>query len=221
MEKSSETKRKRGRTLKNNKDIGEKNNAPFASRLRKLLDNENISNKDFASYMDVSTQMISYWRTGGYTPDVEKIIKIAERFKVSTDYLLGMTDSPTIEPQQISAEKYIGLSPEATEHLADIQYCDFNTPYKRTDILNMIILSGHFRSLLNSLCEACAISASENFSDTTKTRQGHDGSFELQQLSKADLIELYSQKASKQFNKIIEKILKEVSDNAQHNPPKE
>ncbi len=211
-----ETVNKRGRKKKET----DYNNI-FSVRLRELINERKVTQQEISENITASRQALNKWVNGETVPDILAAAELADYFGVSSDYLLGMTDSPTIEPQQISAEKYIGLSPEATEHLADMQYCDFNTPYKRTDILNMIILSGHFRSLLNSLCEACAVSASENFSDTTKTRQGHDGSFELQQLSKADLIELYSQKASKQFNKIIEKILKEVSDNAKHNPPKE
>lgn len=211
-----ETVNKRGRKKKET----DYNNI-FSVRLRELINERKVTQQEISENITASRQALNKWVNGETVPDILAAAELADYFGVSADYLLGMTDSPTIEPQQISAEKYIGLSPEATEHLADMQYCDFNTPYKRTDILNMIILSGHFRSLLNSLCEACAVSASENFSDTTKTRQGHDGSFELQQLSKTDLIELYSQKASKQFNKIIEKIIKEVSDNAKHNPPKE
>lgn len=117
MDKSRDIINKGSRSKKADLDVGEKNNAPFPTRLRKLLEQKEISNKDFAISMGVSPQMVSYWRTGTNTPDVEKICNIADYFNVSIDYLMGRAEVATMEADIQIACKVTGLNEEAIKHI--------------------------------------------------------------------------------------------------------
>ena len=47
------------------------------------------SQEELANALGVSQRIISYWETGKTEPDIEQIIQIAHRYKISTDYLLN------------------------------------------------------------------------------------------------------------------------------------
>lgn len=48
-----------------------------------------ISQADLAEAMDVSRQSVSKWETGASTPDLEKLVKLADYFGLSLDQLVG------------------------------------------------------------------------------------------------------------------------------------
>ena len=54
------------------------------------------SRKDIAGYLGVSLASISYYETGVNYPTVESLLKLADLFEVSVDYLLGRTDKRKI-----------------------------------------------------------------------------------------------------------------------------
>lgn len=51
-----------------------------------------LSQKEFAGLFNVHQTAVSQWETGKTTPDKETLIKIADYFGVSIDYLLGNTE---------------------------------------------------------------------------------------------------------------------------------
>lgn len=194
----------------------------FGERLLTLREQRNETQEQLAKAINITRQSLSRYETNERTPNIDLIYRIAKHYEISSDYLLGLTESPTIEPTKSAAEKYIGLSPEATEYLADMQNCDFNVPYKRTDILNMLILNRYFRNMLDDICELCCVAGAENLSSKTKYKVSGDGkTIEFKELSKEYLKLIYVHKALNGFYKIVEAIIKEVTSNAQHNPEKE
>lgn len=54
------------------------------------------SRKDIAKYLGVSLASISYYETGVNYPTVESLLKLADLFEVSVDYLLGRTEERKI-----------------------------------------------------------------------------------------------------------------------------
>ena len=66
----------------------------FCERLRRLRQNSALMQKDIADMLDVSARTFSGWEAGRTEPSIEKIIKIAMIFGVSTDYLFGLSDKP-------------------------------------------------------------------------------------------------------------------------------
>ena len=64
----------------------------FAEQLLLLRTETSISRAQLAEKLNVSVRLISYWESGQRECDFDMLIKIANLFSVSIDYLLGRTD---------------------------------------------------------------------------------------------------------------------------------
>ena len=79
----------------------------FVSRLRELLDEKEITQKELSSRIGVSEVTVSRYLSGDRTPRTDVINSISNFFNVSADYLLGNSDirNPYKEaPEQKSNE---------------------------------------------------------------------------------------------------------------------
>ena len=78
----------------------------FPARLRWYLDywktHFNASQQTLANYLGVSAQTISLYANGNSKPDWKTIVKIADFFQVSTDFLFGRTRDPSSGPSDLS-----------------------------------------------------------------------------------------------------------------------
>ena len=63
--------------------------------LKKLRESKNITQRKLSMDLDVSQELISRYEVGSSFPQPNMIIKIAQYFNCSTDYLLGLTDITT------------------------------------------------------------------------------------------------------------------------------
>jgi transcriptional regulator with XRE-family HTH domain len=61
----------------------------WSNNIKYLRKNNNESQEDLANALGVSQRIISYWENEKTEPDIKQIIKIAHRYKISTDYLLN------------------------------------------------------------------------------------------------------------------------------------
>ena len=61
----------------------------FLERLYELRMESNLSRAQLAEKLNVSVRLISYWENGQRECDFDMLIKIADLFSVSIDYLLG------------------------------------------------------------------------------------------------------------------------------------
>lgn len=66
------------------------------------------SQEELAEKLGVSRQSVSKWEGAQATPDIQKIIKMAELFGVSTDYLL----KDEMEPETYVPESFVSSEPE-------------------------------------------------------------------------------------------------------------
>lgn len=66
----------------------------FGIVLSKLRSENNLSQRDLASELGVSSGAIGMWETGKRFPDLTMLVKIAAYFDVTADYLLGLTSTP-------------------------------------------------------------------------------------------------------------------------------
>lgn len=64
----------------------------FAERLLELRKEKNISQATLAKNIGVSYAVVCYWETDRSEPTAPNIVKLAEFFNVSCDYLLGKSD---------------------------------------------------------------------------------------------------------------------------------
>ena len=64
----------------------------FAERWTDLRKEKQLSQAMLARQLGVSSAVICYWETDRSEPTAVNIVKLAEFFDVSADYLLGLTD---------------------------------------------------------------------------------------------------------------------------------
>jgi transcriptional regulator with XRE-family HTH domain len=60
----------------------------FAEKLQGLRKSKGISQEQLAELLDVSRQSISKWESGQNYPEVDKLIKLSDLFKITLDELL-------------------------------------------------------------------------------------------------------------------------------------
>lgn len=61
----------------------------FAKQLYSLRVENNFTRSQLADKLNVSVRLISYWENGKRECDFDMLIKIADLFSVSVDFLLG------------------------------------------------------------------------------------------------------------------------------------
>ena len=60
----------------------------LGEKLYKLRTEKNITQSDVASALGVSRQAVSKWETDESLPDLDKLVKLADLYEVTTDFLL-------------------------------------------------------------------------------------------------------------------------------------
>ena len=67
----------------------------LSAALRQLRARKNIYQKELAAYLHTSIGTVSNYEAGIHEPDLATLVKIAEYYDVSIDFLLGRTVCPT------------------------------------------------------------------------------------------------------------------------------
>lgn len=96
----------------------ENKNAIFPTRLRELRNSRGFSQATLAKLLEVTKSTISLYENGENVPDIKTLKKMADLFRVSYDYLLGINS-----PQKKVNSKIMeatGLTEKAVETL---EYC--------------------------------------------------------------------------------------------------
>lgn len=66
-------------------------------RIKELRKSKNISQIKLGIDLNMSQNTISRYETGEREPSISDLIRIADYFGVSVDYLIGRTDNPDIK----------------------------------------------------------------------------------------------------------------------------
>ncbi len=86
-------------------------------RITSMLSRNGLKQKDLALRMGVAQGIVSYWATGSRHPTLDQLVVLSDIFGVSVDYLLGLSDAPTLHPTLVDE---LGLSERAVGRLRDI-----------------------------------------------------------------------------------------------------
>ena len=62
----------------------------YVERIKQLREEDGLSQAQLAKAVGISQAAIALWELGDRTPSADAIIKLAEFFDVSSDYLLGL-----------------------------------------------------------------------------------------------------------------------------------
>ena len=68
------------------------NNVTIGNRIKELRTSKNLTQEDIAKLVKVSKATISNYEKGKVSPPIELLIKLAERYDVSIDWLCGLSN---------------------------------------------------------------------------------------------------------------------------------
>lgn len=136
--------------------IAEKANTPFAKRFRELVPDAKTAN-ELKDYLGITIQAINQYKQGTAYPKTENLIKIADYFGISVDFLLGITDIPNTDTNMQAVHKFTGLSAGAISKLQDIYEKNCKTAF--SDIISLLIEDSNAEYYLSIIGEliSCSI----------------------------------------------------------------
>ena len=90
---------------------------PFPQSLKKRMKEKGVTITDLAAHLGVTTSAVDRYQTGASGVSMSTLKKIAEKLECSTDYLLGIVEDPSPDPNIRMIRDYTGLSDNAIEML--------------------------------------------------------------------------------------------------------
>lgn len=81
-------------------------------RIKELRLARGLSQVDLADALGVTKQSVSNWENSNIQPSIDMLLRLANYFSVSTDYILGMDDRDYIE--------VTGLNEQELAHIRQI-----------------------------------------------------------------------------------------------------
>ena len=100
-------------------------NLDFTSRFSQLLEERGLTAYGLAKASGLNERIVGHWKAGERYPSTENLVKLANFFGVSTDYLLGQSDDPhghavdSAEVIEIIAQKGRPLDPDQERALKE------------------------------------------------------------------------------------------------------
>lgn len=86
-------------------------------RINVMLALRNKKQKDLAAVLNVTDNTVSYYCGGSRLPNTSQIKTIADFLECSADFLLGLTETPTVDTNVRAICDYTGLSESAVKTL--------------------------------------------------------------------------------------------------------
>lgn len=77
----------------------------LCERIRQLRERNNISQSELARKLDTTRATVSSWEMGVNSPNAHFLIELSKFFGVSSDYLLGLDDSESINISSLSQDE--------------------------------------------------------------------------------------------------------------------
>ena len=89
----------------------------FPERLKKLRLNSALTQSELGEKLGLSARVVGFYEKGERSPNLDTLVSIAKYFEVSTDYLLGLTDTPASNLPNSYDKKIYALSKEDKQQL--------------------------------------------------------------------------------------------------------
>ena len=120
----------------------------FPSRLRTLLSETDTSQQELGTILGVQRQTVNMYVNGQIRPDIDALSIIAQHFNITTDWLLGLTNSRALVP---IATDELGLSESVVKIIKD-----YNSSKEDPEdsVLNEFFKHVDFEELLDTFDEA-------------------------------------------------------------------
>ena len=118
----------------------------FAERLTALRENKGKKRQDVADDIQISRASLEYYEKGKRKPDIEVLLKLADYYNVTCDYLLK-----GVKTENVSINEVTGLSDETIDNLQKGKNSVFYTTLLNFLINNRVLLKALNSYLLSSI----------------------------------------------------------------------
>lgn len=118
----------------------------ISKRLKQLRAEHNLTQTDLAKVLGIAKTTLAAYEQGKSEPNIDTIIKIADFFNITTDYLLGHSDGRKLENQEIY--EYLGLIDESIETLSIFKQLE-NNKYTKNQLRNINVLLSDLDTLVS------------------------------------------------------------------------
>ncbi len=81
----------------------------FDQRIKELRQSLGINQVEFGKRINVSKQCVCNWENGNIQPSIDMLVRIANTFSISADYLLGLSDTSTIDVSGLTSEQIMHI----------------------------------------------------------------------------------------------------------------
>ena len=78
--------------------------------IKQLRISRGYNQVEFARILGVTKQCVSNWENDNVIPSIEMLVKIADVFHVTTDYILGRSDTTSIDVAGLTNEQISHVS---------------------------------------------------------------------------------------------------------------
>ncbi len=79
----------------------------IADRIKQLREQNNMTQADLARKLRITRSAVNSWEMGISVPSTALIMNLADLFHVSTDFLLGMQRTSTIDVSQLNDQEVL------------------------------------------------------------------------------------------------------------------
>ena len=134
----------------------------FPTKLRELMEERRWTQLDVASRIGMQRQTVANYKSGQSSPDVEALVKIADAFDVSVDYLVRDNVPRTRDTKIKDICDYTGLSEDAVNVLHYIR-SKSGSPKDDAAVANRLNVS-----FINRVLGMCAKYASDDEEGDTR-----------------------------------------------------
>lgn len=76
----------------------------IADRIKFLREQHNLTQTDLARNLGITRSSVNAWEMGISTPSTQYIVELSSIFRVSTDYLLGVLPTATVNISGLTEE---------------------------------------------------------------------------------------------------------------------
>ena len=77
----------------------------FGEKIKAFRMSRGLSQVDLAGKLGVTKQSVSNWENENIMPSIDRLIKIAEVFPVTTDFLLGLSEKHSLNTDGLSEQQ--------------------------------------------------------------------------------------------------------------------
>ena len=95
--------------------------------LKRFRRSKALTQMEVTQAIGIPRQSYTLYESGNATPSAKVIKKLSEAFGVSSDYLLGLTDTPVLEPADVTfvkaLERVQQVLSDAGKDLQEIRQC--------------------------------------------------------------------------------------------------